>query len=101
MVSEIKRVFDERNTNIKMGENEPVPIVVSHAMPFPPKLDLKGNLAINWRRIKRVWSNNEIASGLNKKDGEIRSATFLTCVGYDEGLKVLSCPRMTVQMSRQ
>ena len=52
-------------------------------IPFPSKLDMKGNVATNWKRFKRVWENYEIASGLKTKENEIRTATFLTCVGTE------------------
>jgi hypothetical protein len=53
---------------------------------------MKGNVATNWKKFKRVWENYEIASGLKTKENEIRTATFLTCVGTEaleiyDGLK--------------
>ena len=55
----------------------------NHNIPFPPKLDLKANLAYNWKRFNRVWENYEIATGLVNQANKLRTATFLTCVGPD------------------
>jgi len=30
-----------------------------------------------------MWTNYEIATGLDKKEGKTRTATFLTCIGAD------------------
>lgn len=61
-------------------------------IPFPSKLDMKGNVATNWKKFKRVWENYEIAAGLKTKENGIRTATFLTCIGAEalemyDGLK--------------
>ncbi|KAK3084785.1 hypothetical protein FSP39_018986 [Pinctada imbricata] len=56
-------------------------VFVPSNIPLPGKLDIKGNLSTNWKKFKRVWSNYEIASNLRQKDNEMRTATFLTCVG--------------------
>ena len=52
-------------------------------VPFPSKLETKGNLASNWKRFRRVWSNYEIASRLVKQPKDERTATLLTCLGAD------------------
>jgi hypothetical protein len=44
------------------------------------------------KKFKRVRENYEIASGLKTKENEIRTATFLTCIGAEaleivDGLK--------------
>ncbi|XP_061195310.1 uncharacterized protein K02A2.6-like [Saccostrea echinata] len=57
-------------------------------IPFPKPLDLKGDLATNWKHFKRVWENYEIATGLRERDTQLRCATFLTCLGSD-GLHVV------------
>ena len=43
----------------------------------------KGNLASNWKRFRRVWTNYEVASRLVKQSKEERTATLLTCLGPD------------------
>ena len=64
-------------------------------IPFPTQISLKGNLNANCKRFFRVWENYEIATGLIFFDDmELRTATFLTCVGLDalekrEGFKFL------------
>ena len=59
------------------------PSPTSQNVPFPPKLEMRGNLANNWKRFKRVWCNNEIASRLIKQGNEERTATLLKCLGPD------------------
>ncbi|XP_048745965.2 uncharacterized protein K02A2.6-like [Ostrea edulis] len=60
-----------------------IPVFVNPNIPIPGKLDLKGNLCTNWKKFKRIWSNYETASTLKEKDKEVRTATFLTCIGAD------------------
>ena len=74
------------------GAAVPQKVYVPTNIPFPAKLDIRGNLATNWRHFKRVWENYEIATGLKDKDDELRVATLLTCIGGDalsvyDGLK--------------
>ncbi|XP_062576513.1 uncharacterized protein K02A2.6-like [Saccostrea cucullata] len=81
------------------GENQadgvaaaPQRVYVPTNIPFPAKLDIRGNLATNWRHFKRVWENYEIATGLKDKNNELRVATLLTCLGAEalsvyDGLK--------------
>ena len=67
------------------NDAQPLPQIVHIPtnIPFPTKLDMKGNLATNWKKFKRVWENYEIASGLKTKENEMRTATFLTCIGAE------------------
>jgi hypothetical protein len=50
--------------------------IININLPFPQKLDFRGNIATNWKRFKRMWTNYEIATGLDKKEGKTRTATF-------------------------
>ena len=73
-------------------EIQPQIVHVSMNISFPSKLDMKGNVATNWKKFKRVWENYEIASGLKTKENEIRTASFLTYIGAEalemyDGLK--------------
>ena len=73
-------------------EVQPQFVHVFMNIPFPSKLDMKGNVATNWKKFKRVWENYEIASRLKTKENEIRTATFLTCIDAEalemyDGLK--------------
>lgn len=82
------------------GENQadgvaaaPQRVYVPTNIPFPAKLDIRGNLATNWRHFKQVWENYEIATGLKDKNNELRVATLLTCLGAEalsvyDGLKL-------------
>ena len=62
---------------------QPQIIHVPTNIPFPTKLDMKGNISANWKKFKRVLENYEIASGLKTKENEIKTATFLTCIGAE------------------
>ena len=66
----------------ELEELRPPPPMLQN-VPFPPKLEIRGNLANNWKRFKRVWCNYEIASRLIKQGREERTATLLTCLGPD------------------
>ena len=61
------------------------PIFTSN-VPVPPKIELSGNLANNWKQRKQVWSAYELDSRLNEQTDEYRVAAFITCIG----LKVLT-----------
>ena len=60
-----------------------VPLFFQSTIPLPSKLDLKGNLPVNWKKFKRLWTNYEVASRLNTQSGDLRTATLLTCIGPD------------------
>jgi hypothetical protein len=49
----------------------------------PSRLELTGNLAVNWKRFQRSWKNYEIGSRLKELSLEMRTATLLTCIGPD------------------
>ena len=53
----------------------------------PSALALTGNLAEHWRRFKQQFEIYEIASGLARKDGNVRAMTLLHMAG-SEALKV-------------
>ena len=57
--------------------------ILSPYIPLPPKLDLRGNLASNWKKFKRLWVNYEIATRLNTKSKQLCVATLITCLGPD------------------
>ena len=48
----------------------------------------KGNLASNWKRFRRVWTNYKVASRLVKQSKEERTATLPSCLGPD-GLEIV------------
>ena len=52
-------------------------------LPFPPQLNLRGILAVSWKRFKRLWENYVIAAGVDTKENPLRVATLLTCLGPD------------------
>ncbi len=57
-------------------------------IPLPDKLNLKGNIATNWKRFEREWGNYEIAARLKDpekpdQNKQLRTATLLACIGSD------------------
>ena len=52
-------------------------------IPLPAKLDVRGNLASNWKKFRRMWNNYEIASRLQNESKELRTATLLSCIGSE------------------
>ena len=60
----------------------PTPTMMSQ-VPFPPRLELKSNLAKTWKSWKQLWDAYETVTGLNEKDSKLRVATFVTCIGPD------------------
>ena len=59
------------------------PTFLQSNIPVPGKLDLRGNLAVNLKKFRRIWENYEIATHLNKQDSSLRVATLLSCIGSD------------------
>ena len=59
------------------------PMFLQSNIPVPGKLDLRGKLAVNWKKFRRIWENYEIATHLNKQDSSLRVATLLSCIGSD------------------
>ena len=53
------------------------PILTSN-VPVPPKIELSGNLANNWKQWKQVWSAYELVTRLNEQTDEYRVAAFIT-----------------------
>ena len=47
------------------------------------KLNIKGNLATNWKKWKQIWDSYKIISHLKQTSNEYRVAMFITCVGQD------------------
>ncbi|PFX13399.1 hypothetical protein AWC38_SpisGene22515 [Stylophora pistillata] len=60
-----------------------VPLAVwsSGNVPVPPKIELSGNIANNWKQWKQVWSDYELVTRLNDQTDEYRVAAFITCIG--------------------
>ena len=56
------------------------PIFTSN-VPVPPKIELSGNLANNWKQWKQVWNAYELVTRLNKQTDEYRVAAFIPCIG--------------------
>ena len=57
-------------------------------IPLPSKLELTGNLAMNWKKFHRDWNNYKIAARLKDPENPAvnklpRAATRLTCIGSD------------------
>lgn len=56
---------------------------VTSSIPLPPPLKMTGSLTANWKTFKAMWTNYETAAELIDKPTEIRTATFLTCIGVE------------------
>ena len=52
-------------------------------IPVPAAVEVKSDMAGNWRFFKDQWVNYNIATGLCEKDEKIRVATLLTVMGKD------------------
>ena len=50
-------------------------------VPLPQPLNTEGNLALNWKKWKQVWSAYETVTGLKQRESSFRVATFITCIG--------------------
>ncbi len=46
-----------------------------HMISLPANLNVRGNLASNWKKFRRMWNNYEIASRLRQESKELRTAT--------------------------
>ena len=75
--------FDSLHSQPLASQLPAAPQFIQSTIPLPSKLELKGNLAVNWKRFKRLWTNYEIASRLRTQTSELRTATLLTCIGPD------------------
>lgn len=54
--------------------------------PQPLDLSAGSNIATNWKKFKKAWTNYEIATGMNEKSSKVRLATFLHVIG-DTGVE--------------
>ena len=70
-------------TTSNTGHKMPPEINFQTKLSLPSRLELTGNLAVNWKRFQRAWKNYEVASRLKDLGMEMRTATFLTCIGSD------------------
>ena len=55
--------------------------------PLDPLQLSKGNSSQNWKHFKQKWANYELATGIFRKEDQIRVASFLTVLS-DEALDV-------------
>ena len=55
------RVHERREVSGGEGESSQATPAVLQNVPFPSKLETKGNMASNWKRFRRVWSNKRAA----------------------------------------
>ncbi|XP_068670943.1 uncharacterized protein [Montipora foliosa] len=57
--------------------------VLTSNLPLPPRLELRGNLARNWKNWLQTWKAYETITGLHLKLQDYRVATFITCIGSE------------------
>ena len=58
-------------------------VAVYSQIPPPSQMNMKGNLADNWKYFKKSWKNYVFATGLDKKDKAIVLATLYTVLGKE------------------
>lgn len=56
---------------------------MAYHIPVPEPMDMKGDVYNNWMFFHAQWDNYEIATGLEKKDDNIRLATLLSVMGKE------------------
>ncbi len=66
-----------------MGEEAQKVQYIPMNIPVPVPMSGSGNIAANWKKFKRSWDTYEVAARLGKEGKEIRTATFLTCIGTE------------------
>jgi len=50
-------------------------------IPYPAKLNIAGNIAVEWKRFSSQWRNYEVAADLTEESQKKRTAIFLACIG--------------------
>ena len=55
--------------------------VFTSKVPLPPRLELRGNLAKNWKNWLQTWKAYETITSLHLKPQNYSVATFITCIG--------------------
>jgi len=61
-------------------EPQPAPIFTGNVSP-PPPIELSGNLQLNWKQWKQVWSAYELVTRLNQQND---AAAFITYIGLKD-----------------
>ena len=68
-------------------ESQPVqltPLVAVYSqIPSPAQVNMKGNLADNWKFLKKSWNNFKVTTGLDKKEKNVVLATLYTVLGKE------------------
>ena len=67
------------------GEDNPqtISVAVYSQIPTPLPMNVKGNLADNWRFFKKSWDNYKVATELDKKAKNVVLATLYTVLGRE------------------
>jgi hypothetical protein len=52
-------------------------------IPYPAKLNIAGNIAVEWKRFSSQWRNYEVAADLTGESKKKRTAIFLACIGTE------------------
>ena len=75
MVSEVRFwSYSERSHDDRMADSN---------LPLPMAMNMKGDVASNWKFFKDQWQNNDIASGLAQKEANVRLTTLKVVIGKD------------------
>ncbi|XP_062504873.1 uncharacterized protein LOC134181622 isoform X2 [Corticium candelabrum] len=62
-------------------------LLVQATFPSPGPLQVKGNLAENWREWSQLWRSYETVTRMTSQPDEYRLASFITCIGR-AGLRI-------------
>lgn len=69
------------------GAEAPIPTnntsIFTSNVPLPPKIQLKGNLANNWKTWKQIWDAYELVTKNKEQSHQYRVATFITVIGRE------------------
>ena len=70
------------------------------SLPAPHSLDVNdSNIAEKWNEWKEMWLHYSVAAEVNKEDGEVQVATFLTATG-PEARKVFKTWKITADAKK-
>ena len=77
------------------GAEAPIPTnntsIFTSNVPLPPKIQLKGNLANNWKTWKQIWDAYELVTKNKEQSHQYRVATFITVIGR-EAIEITGSP---------
>ena len=70
------------SVQVQEATTQPNLVQIPINLPLPSKLELRGDLATNWKTFHHAWNNCEIAAHLKdpgNPNKPLRTVTLLTC----------------------